>query len=235
MQNRGAARCPASPTDPVSALDNPRHERFVQGLLAGKSADDAYAAAGFRPHRGNASRLRANEHVVRRLAELQAAVADSSVITAVRVLDELAKLAFSNMLDYMRVGPDGDPVLDFSKLTRDQAAALVEVTVEDFVDAREPPSEGLEPQAHGGGLRRRGGREVRRVKFKLADKRAPLVDLGRYLGLFKDGKPEAPKDAGELKEVSDLEAARRIAFLLHQAAQAAQAKPEPKKDKRDGG
>lgn len=34
----------------------------------------------------------------------------------------------------------------------------------------------------------RGGnaREVKRVKFKLADKRAALVDIGRHLGMFKD-------------------------------------------------
>jgi phage terminase small subunit len=27
---------------------------------------------------------------------------------------------------------------------------------------------------------------VRRVKFKLCDKRAALVDLGKHLGMFKD-------------------------------------------------
>jgi hypothetical protein len=36
------------------------------------------------------------------------------------------------MQDYMRVGPDGDPVLDFANLSRDQAAALQEVTVESY-------------------------------------------------------------------------------------------------------
>jgi hypothetical protein len=47
--------------------------------------------------------------------------------------------------------PDGYPVLDYSELTRDQAAALVEVTVEDFKDGRGDDA-----------------RDVRRVKFKLA-------------------------------------------------------------------
>jgi phage terminase small subunit len=58
-------------------------------------------------------------------------------------------------------------VLDFSGLTRDQAAALVEVTVENFLDGRGETA-----------------REVRRVKFKLADKRAALVDIGKHLGMF---------------------------------------------------
>ena len=69
----------------------------------------------------------------------------------------------------MECGPDGDPVLDWSRLTRAQTAALVEVTVDDFKDGRGEDA-----------------RDVRRVLFKLADKRAALVDLGKYLGLFKD-------------------------------------------------
>ncbi len=50
-------------------------------------------------------------------------------------------------------------------LTR--AAALQEVTVEDFTEGRGEDK-----------------RDVRRVKFKLYDKRAALVDLGRHLGMF---------------------------------------------------
>jgi hypothetical protein len=42
----------------------------------------------------------------------------------------------ANMADYMKSTPEGDPYLDFSALTRDQTAALSEVTVEDFLDRR---------------------------------------------------------------------------------------------------
>jgi phage terminase small subunit len=66
------------------------------------------------------------------------------------------------MADYMKSTPTGDPYLDFSALSRDQTAALSEVTVEDFLDGRGE-----------------GARSVRRVKFKLHDKRAALVN---YLG-----------------------------------------------------
>ena len=38
-------------------LGNPRHEKFVQGLFEGKSADEAYQLAGYKPHRQNAHRL----------------------------------------------------------------------------------------------------------------------------------------------------------------------------------
>jgi phage terminase small subunit len=49
------------------------------------------------------------------------------------------------MLDYMKVGPDGDAVLDFSKLTRDHGAALIEVTVEDFKDGRGEDARDVRP------------------------------------------------------------------------------------------
>ena len=46
--------------------------------------DDAYAAAGFKPNRGNAARLNAKESIQHRIAELQGSTADQ--ITDVRDL-----------------------------------------------------------------------------------------------------------------------------------------------------
>jgi phage terminase small subunit len=48
-------------------------------------------------------------------------------ITADRVLRELALIGFANMADYMSVGDHGHPCVDFSGLTRDQAAAIKEI------------------------------------------------------------------------------------------------------------
>jgi phage terminase small subunit len=90
-------------------------------------------------------------------------------VTQDRVVAELAKIGFANMRNYMRTGDNGDPYLDFSALTEDQTAALAEVTVDDYVEGRGENS-----------------RAVKRVKFKLHDKRAALVDLGRHLGIFTD-------------------------------------------------
>lgn len=86
-------------------------------------------------------------------------------ITQDSVAQELAKIGFANMADYMKPGSDGDPILDFSLLSRDQAAALSEVTVDTLKGADSEKT-------------------IQRVKFKLADKRAALVDLGRHLGMF---------------------------------------------------
>lgn len=56
----------------MAALINQRHELFAQGLVEGKTADRAYIDAGFKPGRNNAARLRTNENIQIRIAELQA-------------------------------------------------------------------------------------------------------------------------------------------------------------------
>ena len=62
-------------------LENQRHELFAQELATGKSASEAYVSSGYKPSRKNAARLRANEGVKARLAELQAVSARSTAIT----------------------------------------------------------------------------------------------------------------------------------------------------------
>jgi hypothetical protein len=55
---------------------------MTQALAQGKTADESYAAAGFKPHRGNASRLSANESIQRRVAEIKSRVAEKAEWTA---------------------------------------------------------------------------------------------------------------------------------------------------------
>ena len=53
------------------ALLNHRHELFAKGLVEGKTADQAFVDAGYKRNRCNASRLRTNENIIKRIAELQ--------------------------------------------------------------------------------------------------------------------------------------------------------------------
>jgi phage terminase small subunit len=53
------------------------------------------------------------------------------------------------------------------------------MTVDDFVDGRGEDA-----------------RDVRRVRFKLADKRSALVNLARHLSLFKDKTEHTGPDGG---------------------------------------
>ncbi|MCP4620583.1 MAG: terminase small subunit [Bradyrhizobium sp.] len=153
-------------------LKNARYERFAQERVKGLSVDAAYVAAGFKAHRGNAHRLSTKESVKVRIAELQSRVAEKAVVTAERVVAELAKIAFASMGDFVSLTSDGDPIINLSAATPDQMAALSEVTVEDFTDGRGD-----------------GARDVRRVKIKLGNKHGALVDLGKHLGLFREAAP----------------------------------------------
>jgi phage terminase small subunit len=148
----------------------PKQARFVEEYLIDLNATRAAIRAGYsaRTAEQQGPRLLGNVGVAAAIREAQQARSKRTEITSDRVLTELARIGFANMADYMRVGPSGDPQLDFSALTRDQAAALQEVTVENYVSGRGDDA-----------------REVRRIKFKLADKRAALVDIGRHLGMFK--------------------------------------------------
>jgi phage terminase small subunit len=176
----------------MPALKNPRHELFAQELATGKTADEAYASAGYKPNRGNAARLNANESIRERVTEILERGAARAEVTIEKIVAELAKIGFANMADYMRASGDGDPYLDFSQLTREQAAALQEVTVEDFKEGRGEDA-----------------RDVRRIKFKLCDKRAALVDLGKHLGMFPN-KIEVGNKPGETFKTEEVSAAERI-------------------------
>src|SRR4051812_25203704 len=177
----------------------PKQKRFVAEYLIDLNGTQAVIRAGYSKNGADvqAIRLLGNARIASELAARQAKRATKFEVTADKVVEELAKIGFCNMQDYMRVGADGDPYLDFSALSRDQAAALSEVTVEDFKDGRGDDA-----------------RDVRRVKFKLADKRAALVDLGKHLGLFKERVELTGKDGGRVAVDMTLSPAEAYARAL---------------------
>lgn len=76
----------------MSVLKNARHEKFAQSIAKGKSATDAYAAAGFKPHDGNAARLRGNERILSRVDEITSRVAEKAEWTAADRLVSLKEI-----------------------------------------------------------------------------------------------------------------------------------------------
>ncbi len=126
------------------------------------------------------------------------------------VLGELMRLGFANMLDYIVIGTDGNARVDLTRLTRDQAAAIVEVTT----TTRTTKGRGEDGE---------GATTTTDVRFKLADKRQALVELGKHLGLFSE--PEAPPPEPETPDFNDPKArqelARRMMFALDEAKEPA--------------
>ena len=70
-------------------LKNQRHERFAQKLAAGERASEAYVRAGYRPNYGNSIRLKGNERIKARVAELQRSGAALAEVTIGSLLEEL--------------------------------------------------------------------------------------------------------------------------------------------------
>ena len=102
-------------------------------------------------------------------AEVQARlkrIAGRYEITADRIIHELAKTALANMADYTSVLDDGTIVNDFTGVDRDQMAAVSEITVEEYVEGRGDSA-----------------RNVRKTKFKLADRNKALMDLAKLLNV----------------------------------------------------
>jgi phage terminase small subunit len=76
----------------MAPLRNTKHERFAQGLAEGRSADEAYSAAGYKADRAHASRLAANGRIRGRVAELQDAAASETQITIESLINEAANI-----------------------------------------------------------------------------------------------------------------------------------------------
>lgn len=77
----------------MPVLRNARHEAFAQALAKGKTADEAYQLAGFKPNRGNASTLKAKQNIAERIIELKQMVAERVVVDREWVLARLIENA----------------------------------------------------------------------------------------------------------------------------------------------
>lgn len=106
-------------------------------------------------------------YIQSRIAAAQERMSAKTEITVEKVMGEVAKLAFSNMGDYISLSPWGDPQIDLSELDPDQWAAISEVITETYMEG------------HGD-----DAVPVKRVKIKLHDKLGSLEKLGKYLGAF---------------------------------------------------
>lgn len=165
----------------MPALRDPRRERFAQAIANRKPAAEAHLIAGYsKSTQRNVFRMLKRADVVLRIEEINAerldierralaAARERYDVTTDRVVAELARIGFANMQDYVTQDSNGEPHFDYAKISRDQASAISEITIDQYVEGRGDDA-----------------RQVKRIRFKLHDKRAALVDLGRHLGLFID-------------------------------------------------
>ena len=103
----------------------PKQARFVQEYPIDLNAAQAAIRAGYS---AKTARVIGHENLIKpdiaaAIEKAMAERAERTRLTADWVIDELRKLAGANMADYMKSTPEGDPYLDFSRLTREQTAA----------------------------------------------------------------------------------------------------------------
>ncbi len=76
----------------MAELKNIRHELFCRGLVTGKTADQAYQNAGYKPSRAHASRLAAKGTIRQRVSELHQSVAQAATVDRAWVLQQMRDL-----------------------------------------------------------------------------------------------------------------------------------------------
>lgn len=141
----------------------------------------AFQVASYSGAAVHASRLLSRPRVKQMVQDALAERAKRWQVTGDRIIRELARTGFSNMLDYLMVQPDGSAYIDLKKLAElrehdpdaayDLGAAIQEVTSEVYLEGN---GEDAIP--------------VKRTKLRLHNKQAALELLGKHLGLFVEPK-----------------------------------------------
>ena len=148
---------------------NPKRERFCQEYVIDLNATQAAIRAGYSPKTAQpaSARLLSNVMVSARIAELQAKVTTKLEITAERILNELARIAF---FDIRKLYHDDGRLKEPIDLDEDTARAIsavdacaTKITSDDKIRTSE-----------------------RTTKIKASDKKGALDLLAKHLGLFNE-------------------------------------------------
>jgi phage terminase small subunit len=141
----------------------PKQQRFVKEYLIDLNATQAAIRSGYSKRTANeqGARLLANASVKAAIDRGMKKIAERCDITAEKVLREISLVAFANMKTFTKWGPSGVEIMDSGGLTKDQSAAIAEVS---------------ETVTKEGGSKR----------VKLHDKLKALELLGKHLILFTD-------------------------------------------------
>ena len=143
---------------------NFRQKKFIQYYLAGKSAYESAILAGYPKSSANVASVyvlghpavaaEINRKLSKKFKELD--------VTADKLFDEVSRIAFANILDFVEVQPDGGFKVALDKVERYLGSAIQEISHD----------------------------QMGRVKIKLADKKPALELLARMMKLLKEGKDE---------------------------------------------
>lgn len=178
-----------------------RERRFVALYLSnGQNATHAYQAlspaASFNTAKRNGHDLFHRPAVQAALAKAIGKATEKLEISAERVLQEFARIAFSDIQDVVHIDENGVPVIDLTKAkTSGKTAVIAEITQDEYTEGRGDDA-----------------RAVKRTKVKFHDKLAALNALAKNLGLLKE-QIELTGDLN-VRQMTDEQLQARLAQLL---------------------
>jgi phage terminase small subunit len=148
-----------------------KQKRFVEEYVKDCNATKAAERARYSKKTANeqGARLLANVSIKKEIAKIQKTITKRNEIEADDILREVAALSFSNISDYVDVIDNTVLLKDWSKLTREQLAAVSEIQIQ----KERTVSRGAESKE-----------ESQVIRFKLYDKRPNLELLARRFNLF---------------------------------------------------
>ena len=205
----------------MAKLKDPRRERFAQEYVVDNNGTQAAIRSGYSEKSAHvtASRLLSDAKVKARIEELAVKLVQKiekkAEITRERVMEEYAKLAF---FDVRKLFDAKGEIIPIHKLDADTAAAIAGFEMDALIDKGEKDEEGkvIRPAALLEFVK----------KFKISDKKGALDSIAKMMGYMVDKHEVTGKDGGpiETNELSDTEAARRLAFILARAAKEQESK-----------
>jgi phage terminase small subunit len=146
----------------------PKEDLFAQRYIVDFNGAAAAREVGYSANSAKeiAAELLTKPHVQRRIKEIQQKLSEKNGDLAQRVIDELTKIGFSNIQDFIQ---DGNEIKDISSLDRDKAASISSIK--------------KSKTTFGDGQGNEGEKEA--VEFKMWDKLSALEKIGRHLGIFE--------------------------------------------------
>lgn len=152
---------------------NPKQKKFCEEYVVDLNAKQAAIRAGYSPKTAeqHASRLLRNVKVKKYIAELQEKLRIETNLTAKEVIEELRKVGFSNVQDFIDTD---NAIQDISKVEKQKAAAV------SGIETSESTS--------------KDGTVTVYTKFKLYNKVDALEKLGKHLGIFEKDNLQQKSD-----------------------------------------
>jgi phage terminase small subunit len=173
-----------------------RQRRFVEEYLVDLNGKEAAMRAGYAP--GSAKKSAWNNFakpaIAAAIAERQGERLEAIAMRAEEVIRELSAIARANILDHLRPGSDGRPIVE---IDADAAAGLCEVTVEHFTE--------------GSGEEQRSGR---RIRIRMQDKLSALDRLAKHYGLYCERISHEAPEGSAIMTPEDRETVTAVLALI---------------------